>query len=692
MKKYRSFSLFGALAALVACGGAEPPLAPPPAAIAPSVAPPAPPAAAAPAPAAAEKSTTFAAESPVTTPSGATFTAAKGWTMTTRKDVIVLEDPNREVSLTLVEVKEPDGPAALAAAWRRVAPDFARKVKLATNPPAREGWDAIATTSYETTTEESRDVWATGRRKGDTWYVALFDGKKAGWGRRFAQANLVFTSFKARGVVEESFRGKTAHVLDEPRLRAFEAFIEESRVAMKIPGAAVAVVQGGKVAFEKGFGVRDLAKKDPVTPKSLFMIASMSKPLSTLLMAVLIDEGKFTWDTPATQILPSFALGDPDATKQLMMKHTACACTGLPRHDMEAFFEYSVLTPEKMIEGMKAMKPTTGFGETYQYSNPLVAAGGFIAAHALYPKKPLGPAYQEAMRLKVFEPAGMKSTTFDLEAAKRAEHAVPHGWTRRLESVGVPLSDEGFIKPWLPTGGAWSNVQDLSRYLLVELGKGKTPDGKQVVSEGGILERRQPQVKINDKSSYGLGLVIGADRGVQVIEHGGALLGFSSVMFFLPEHGVGAVVLANLGSSHAFHGAVRRKLLETLFDGRDEARENLAFAIKTRQEDQAKEMSKIDAEPDRAWLDKLVGTYTNPSLGRVIVRVEGKQGVFDAGEFKSPIARKKEEDGTIKVSLAAPSWKWMELLPQEVNGKMTLTLEVGQQKYLFEQGKAGKPL
>jgi CubicO group peptidase (beta-lactamase class C family) len=695
MRNRLSAPLVCALVSLVACGGTEPtayPPVPPTPQIPPYAGSPTP---ASPVAAAGDAKTADApkkldADSPLTTPSGSTFTAAKGWTVTTRKDVLVLEDPNHEVSVSFLEGKEREGADAIAAAWKRVQPDFARKVRLATKPPARDGWDAVANIDYETTTAESRSVWATARRKGDTWYIALFDGGKAAWGRRWPQANLAYSSFKAKGVVEESFLGKKAHVLDEARLQVLDAFAEEVRGTMKIPGAAIAVVQNGKVVFEKGYGIRELGKKDAVTPKTLFMIASMTKPLTTLLMATAIDEGKFTWETPVTQIYPTFALGDPEATKKLTMKHTACACTGLPRHDAESFFEYATTTPEKMIEGMKIMKPTTGFGETFQYSNPLVAAGGYIAAHALDPKKPLNQAYQAAMQAKVFGPVGMKTTTFDVETAKRAGNASPHGWTMTIESVGIPLSDEGFVNSWLPTGGAWSNVQDLSRYLLLELAKGKTPEGKQVVSESGLLKRREPQAKSSDKSSYGLGLGIGDDHGVQVFEHGGAVMGFSSIMFFLPEHGVGAVVLANLGQSHAFHGAVRRKLFEVLFDGRDEARENFAFFLKTREEGIGKQRSRIDFNPDRAWLDKFVGTYSNPSLGTVTVRVDGKQGIFDAGEFKSAIGRKKEEDGTLKLVLTNATWKWMEFLPEEANGKTTLTFEVGQQKYVFEPVKTVK--
>jgi len=527
-------------------------------------------------------------------------------------------------------------------------------------------------------------------RKGDTWYVSLHDGTQSGWGRRGAQASLAYTSFKARGVEEESFRGKTARALDEARLRELDAFIEDSRQRLKIPGVAVAIVQGGKVVFEKGFGVRELGKKDAVTPDTLFRVASMSKPLTSLLMARLVDEGKLSWDTPAAQILPTFALGDPDTTKRLTMRYTVCACTGLPRQDMEWVFEGAGKTAEQMLATMKAMKPTTGFGETFQYSNPLVSAGGYIAARAVEPKKPLNEAFQAVMADRILGPLGMKRTTFDTAAAKRAGLAWPHALTRKMDPVTIALSDDATIDGHLPAGGAWSSVRDYARYVLLELGRGKTPDGKQLISEGNLLERRKPQVKMDDKSSYGLALVVWEKHGVQLAGHNGALGGYSSNMFFLPEHGVGVVILSNMGSTHAWHGPFQRKLLELLFDGRPEAAEDLSTSLKVREESWLKDVPRIDFEPDRAWLDRFVGTYKNPELGTITIRIEGKQAVLDAGEWKSAIGRKREEDGAVKLALTSPPRSWIELLPKEESGKVTLTLDVPQQKYVFERVSAGK--
>lgn len=659
------------LALLLACDGPRAPSTPPPVQPAP--------------PAPAPDVRTLTTETPLTTADGAAFTGPPGWTVTAVPGMARLEDPNREVSVTFVARNEAQAADAIAGAWQFASPGFKRKVRLATAPPARDGWDAVANITYETTTAESRRVWATARRRGDTWYVTLFDGTSAGWGRRFAQATVADRSFKVPGLVVESLVGKPANKLDDARLAALRQFITEAEAKLQVPGIAVAVVQGGQVVFAEGFGVRHNGKPAPVTADTLFRVASMSKPLTTLLMAKLVDEGKFGWDTPAVDLLPGFALGDPETTRRLTMKYTVCACTGLPRQDLETIFDGAGKTAEQMIAGMGAMKPTTGFGETYQYSNPLVAAGGYVAAHAARPKQPLNAAFRAVIADEILKPLGMKRTTYDSALAQRGDHAVPHAPTRRLETLPISVEDDAWVDVWQPTGGAWSSAREYAQYLLLELADGKTVTGDPLVSSANLRARRVPQVRRTDTSSYGLGLVVDEHRGLTIYGHGGGLGGWSSTMFFLPDHDVGAVVLTNLGDGAAWLLPFRRKLIELLFDARPEADEDLAFAVQERRQDRAREAARIDLQPDVAWLQRFRGTWSSPELGAVTIRIDGGRGQFDAGEWRSAVGRKTEDDGTIKLVLTTPPWNF-EFIPGEQAGATTLTLDAGQQRYLFTRG------
>jgi CubicO group peptidase (beta-lactamase class C family) len=636
---------------------------------------------------------TLTADEPITTGSGATFTASKGWKVEEWPDRVVLTSPEGDLTMIHVEVAAASRDAAIAAAWGKVDPAFDLPIGQAQELPARGGWDAAAQVLYVTPAAEQRLVAAVARRKADTWYVALIDGKLAAYDRRGAQLGTAFESLKVAGLDEESFAGKAAHPLDAARLAELDAFVTEAHAATGVPGAAIAIVQGGKIVYERGLGVRQAGKKGAVTPKTLFMIGSIGKSLTTLMMARLVEAGTFGWDTPVVDVLPSFALGDEGTTRAATMRHTACACTGMPRQDFEFIFEGAV-TPEQRLATMATMKPSTGFGETFQYSNLMVAAGGYAAAHARAPKQKLGAAYDAAMTELVFKPLGMKTTTFDFKKVAKAEHAAPHPTDVRGKPVARPIQDELWVVPIRPAGGAWSSVRDMARFLLLELGNGEL-DGKRVVDEAQLLARRAPQIKITDDQSYGLGLMVATYRGIPMVSHSGGTGGFTTAMTLLPEHGVGMIILTNQGGSGLFGGVVARRVFELLFDGQPEAAADLADAIARRDQRLADELTRIELEPDAAWFGALAGTWAAPGLGTIELRTDKKQAVLDAGEWKVPVGRKTDLDGTVKLITTGGIASGLELVPREQDGATVLVLEAGQHEYVFERvtkpaGKAKK--
>ncbi len=629
----------------------------------------------------------LAEDTKLATSSGATFTVSKGWLVARSDNIIVIQEPQRELAAAFVEVSAPSVEEAIAQAWKRWKPDFARTVRQTAKPPASSGWDEIAQTAYEVPAEERRVVLGVARRKGATYYVTLVDGAVAAAERRGAQLNIAIGSLEVAARAEENLAGRKAHVLDASRAERLLAFAEEARQQTKVPGVALAVVQNGRIVLEKGLGVRALGKNEPVTPTTLFMIGSMTKPLTSLMMARLVDGKRFSWDTPITTLLPSFALGDPDATRRVTMAHTVCACTGLPRWDMEFIFEWNKSSAESRIELLRAMKPTTGFGETFQYSNLMVAAGGYVSAMTAARSKDLRRAYVEAMTAEVLEPLGMTATALDIDVAVKREHASPHSRTLTFDAELLPTETERGVDSVMPAGGAWSNVRDLSRWLLLELGKG-TLNGKQMVSETNLLERRKPRVKISAKQSYGLALFIDESSGLQAIGHGGNTFGFSADATFFPEHDLALIVLTNAQASNPYMSAVRRKLVELLLDADQEAEKNLAFGIKQLGENIKKQLEEITLTPDPAFVEPLAGAWTNPRLGLINIRREGNGFTLDTGEWKAPIGEHKDRSGARRIILTGPPFAGLTFWPQQVDGRTTLLFETAQQKYLFERSSA----
>jgi CubicO group peptidase (beta-lactamase class C family) len=287
------------------------------------------------------------------------------------------------------------------------------------------------------------------RRLGERAFVNLFRGTTAGLGRRGAQLMEAVGSWKPAGYSEKSLKDAIAPAWSEEYSRQLKEFVATAMTGAKIPGVSIAIVQGGRVVYAEGFGTRNLDDQSPVTPRTRFMIGSTTKPLTTLLMAKLVDEKKLSWSTPVVDLLKGFELGDA-TTSQLQLRHTASASTGMPRQDTEFVFKYSGITPEDRIAQMKSMMPTTGFGETFQYSNFLVAAGGYAAGRAYHPSAPLEESYESAVNELVFGPLGMKDTFLQQEDAQKGDAALPNAVNFDGNISRIPLHLEIAVQSVAP--------------------------------------------------------------------------------------------------------------------------------------------------------------------------------------------------------------------------------------------------
>jgi len=334
---------------------------------------------------------------------------------------------------------------------------------------------------------------------------------------------------------------------------------------------------------------------------------------------------------------------------------------------------------------LATVQPTTKFGETFQYSNLLAAAAGYIGGAVAYPGKELGAAYDLAMRKRIFDPLGMKETTFDFARALSRNHATPHSQDIDGTTSVATMDINRAAIPIRPAGGAWSNVKEMMRYVQLELARGKLPNGKQLVSEQALLARRVPHVRIGEYVTYGMGLMVNTRYSVPIVDHGGDLVGFHSDMFWLPEHGVGGVILTNADGGGLLRGPFIRKVLEELFDGKPEAAEDVESAAKTRKAQIAKERERLVVPPEAEAVAKLARHYANQSLGAIDVLQKGTGRVFDFGEWKSAVASRKNDDGTTSMITIDPGTGGFEFVIADRDGKRALIVRDLQHEYVFHE-------
>jgi CubicO group peptidase (beta-lactamase class C family) len=617
------------------------------------------------------------------TSAGHRFTAPEGFRLLQRGVVTILQPPEDDLTVALIDVAARDADDALAQGWAAYRPDAQRPLKLSQPQPPRNGWEERRSYTYETSPNERSVVLAGVRRSGADWVVGIIEGSEATFEKRSAPIDLIFGSLRPRGYSRETFAGRTPLPLDVIRIAIMKAFVADGMRKLQVPGAAFSLIEGNRVVFEGGLGVREKGRPAPVDAHTRFIAASNTKAMTTLLLAQAVDNGLLNWEQPVVRAFPGFRLGDPDVTRRVLVKHLVCACTGMPRQDLEWLFLSGRATAGTTFELLGRMKPTTGFGEVFQYSNLMVSAAGFVAGVKLAPGFELGRAYDEAMRKRLFVPLKMNDSTFDFALAMTGNYAVPHGNDIDGRTLPVAMELNRSVVPARPAGGLWTSVHDLSRYVLMELADGKTPEGKMVVSAANVRVRREPQIPVGEDVAYGMGLLIDRRYGIEVIHHGGDLYGYHSDMIWLPQFGIGATLLTNADPGYLLRGPFLRKLLEVLFEGSPEADEQLRVAAENHFGALKKERERLVLPPDPKAVARLAARYRSAELGELVVKRSRDDVVFDFGAWRTRVATRLNDDGSITFMSIDPGVGGFDFVAGEQDGMPTLVLRDLQHEYVF---------
>ncbi|HEY3352084.1 MAG TPA: serine hydrolase domain-containing protein [Polyangia bacterium] len=667
------------------CGGARPsapPASPPRAAAAPASRP----VAAKPAAAAAAPAPVATCTGPcsIATAAGAILPVPERFVATRRGAVIELVEPDEVVRLALVEVERPSCASATAAAWAAAAPTESWRLHQAVSPPPSKGFDEIRVETY-VPAPDRQVAQAIARRKGARVWVALVRGPAAALDKRAAQLNTFLSGLKAPGVADLDLSARPAKPIAGSRA-ALAEFIAAALRETETPGLAIAIVENGAVALAEGYGVRTAGRPEPVTPATLMMIGSVTKSLTTLMMATAVDDGKLAWSRRVRAVLPTFRLGDEKLAAALTVEQLVCACAGLPRKDLPLILSFAGKGHDDVLRELARMTPSTGLRETFQYQNHMVAAGGYVAAHALAPREPLGRAYDQAMAARVFRPLGMTATTLDLDAAlKVKDHAMPHSLDLEGRHQLVPIDHERFASFIRPSGGVWSNVRDMARYVIMELGRGIAPGGRRIVSEANGTYRWQPQVKVNADSSYGLGWLTSRTKGLRVVTHGGGTMGFATTLAFFPEKGVGVVMIANGTGGHAAEAAILGRLMELWFDYDDRAAARLRHGAEEQQRSRAQLKARLST-PAAAWMKPLLGSHHNPEIGTITIAATAGGYTATLGKYRTGLLRHDRPDGNAALIFTTPPLAGLELLRLDGTAG-TLEMVRAQERYVFQRGK-----
>ncbi|MBD3887095.1 beta-lactamase family protein [Phormidium tenue FACHB-886] len=568
------------------------------------------------------------------------------WTAENEETYGLLTDPDGKISIYVLVVKGDDVRAAVLESWETVDPNTTNEVTSSQELASTGGTEKAVQFTFKTT-DAQQTKKAIAKLYRGTVYITLIKADLQASIRREAQINIITSGFNITDIKMTDLSGVKPLIVDDQITAQLEAYITENIAKLSIPGAEVAIVQDGKIVYAKGFGVRQLGSTEPVTPKTLMMIGSITKTMTSMMMATVVDDRFMSWDTPAISIMPQFAVSDPNLTKTITVSNLVCNCTGVSQHDFELIFLGNKLTAQDVVKSLSTFQMYTKFGEAYQYSNQMVAMGGYVAAMAAGGSfDNLYNAYVANMQTRIWNPIGMTDTTMSFEKVKASgNYALPHGLNLSGKYQVLPLSMEEFVSPIAPAGAAWSNVEDMGRYAITVLQKGVAPDGRRVVSEHNLETTWQPQIPIDAQASFALGWVVTRYKGQKKLWYRGGTQGFTGQLALLPDANLGIVILSNVDNTQGalFSSAVETRLFELVFRQPNETEPIIKTALNKVQ--QLSTQVELAESIDTGAVTPYLGRYTNPALGEIALRLDNGKLMLAATNFESELQSPLDSNG-----------------------------------------------
>lgn len=332
---------------------------------------------------------------------------------------------------------------------------------------------------------------------------------------------------------------QTAAVDYTKALQAIEEKVEARRKELGIPGMSLVIVKDDKVIYMKGLGYKDFENKVAVTPDTQFAIGSATKAFTALSVLMSADEGKLSLEDSPKKALPYFKMADPDTDARITIRDLLSHSSGLNRTDLAMIT--GRLNRAELIQVAAQAKPTAKLREKFQYQNIMFTAAGEIVANVQ--KTP----WEKFVPQRIFAPLGMTNSTMSIDEMQKAkDHSF--GYDYNFDTKVTEKRPFREIKEVAPAGSINSSARDMAEWVRFVL-NGGTVGRKRLVSEANFAEWIKAQMKMSPAMDYGLGWFLQKWNGNTVVQHGGNIDGFNSLVAMIPDKKIGFVMLTNVSGS-----------------------------------------------------------------------------------------------------------------------------------------------
>lgn len=326
--------------------------------------------------------------------------------------------------------------------------------------------------------------------------------------------------------------------------------ITSARLFIFQPGLVVGIIKNRRVTYAKAFGVAKIGGNKPVTTRSVFHMASVTKPFVATAIMQLVERGKLNLDARLVEYLPYFRMKDErykDITVRQVLSHVA----GMP--DVEDYGwdkpEYDEGALERYVRGLSERSLIGAPGEKFAYSNIGFEVLGDVIAKAS------GMNFEDYVRRNILAPLGMKHSTLLIRSVNTQQLVTPHLCHKSGE---VTVSNVfPYNRPHAPSSTLYSTIEDMNRWALANLNRGEL-DGRRILQASSYDLLWKPQVDVPEPPNapydvkVGLSWFLLGHQGHRLVGHGGSDRGFQTFLVLAPDDGVAVVMMINC-SSDAFN-------------------------------------------------------------------------------------------------------------------------------------------
>lgn len=442
-------------------------------------------------------------------------------------------------------------------------------------------------------------------------------------------------------VLTPAFAAPSPESVEKSIVRALEEF--------QVPGMAVSVVHDGKVWYSGGQGILTVGEEGLVDDSTLFQIGSVSKAFTAAALAMLVDQGKVSWDAPVIDYLPEFRMYDSWVTREFTIRDLLTHRSGLPlgAGDLMLIPDGNA-SREEIVTAMRYLKPSSSFRSKFDYDNLLYVIAGVVV------ERVSGIPYEEFIEQKLFAPLGMDDCVASLErvpatAARATPHVVVDSEMQKTTSAITAAA--------APAGGINCSASSMTKWMMFVINRGLIDENNQLISAAQFEQLLNPVTLVPGPgylaenagsflNAYALGWNISTFYGQPAYSHGGGVWGMTTFLMILPNQGL--AVFASDNQLSAAPRAIVYDVVDQFMQGQSDyaGKDWVGLISELIQNRQAAGDDAVDkAFADRAADSKpslplaaYAGTYRDPWYGDIHIELTEDGQLWFRSERNEPLS------------------------------------------------------